>query len=172
LLLQHGVFFAAGMMFHIYHRKKSEWSQETLAIPGILLFCFVGMCILEILITVDSDGELRSVSATIFLIFIAMMMVGKSFERQIDVTFKRYKYIIGYIGKMSYSVYLNHYATGMVLVWWLFSLGMRPVSVFFVAVTGVLALSAAITWLEKKIQIAIDARFLRAMQHGAKLAAG
>ncbi|TPJ52274.1 acyltransferase family protein [Mesorhizobium sp. B2-7-1] len=171
LLLQHGVFFAAGMMFHIHHSKNSEPIREALMRPAILLFFFVAMCALEILLTMDSPGELRSVSVAIFLSFISVMMIGKNFERQVDAIFKDYKFIIGYLGRMSYSIYLNHYATGMVLVWWLFSLGMRPVSAFFVSVTGVLALSVIITWLEKKIQTAVDASFLRVVQHGAKSAA-
>jgi peptidoglycan/LPS O-acetylase OafA/YrhL len=78
--------------------------------------------------------------------------------------------IINHLGKMSYSIYLNHYVIGMVLVWWLFCIKLPAPVVFVVSVLCVLSLSTAIMWLERRVQNAISGRFPRPAPNGAKLA--
>jgi peptidoglycan/LPS O-acetylase OafA/YrhL len=160
LLLQHGVFFAAGMIFFLVRDRGQE--HGTVGKHGwktALLLLFGVMSTAEIFISVERGYAYKASAVIIWLVCMYAMATGirygdlvkrKLFERQM---------LIKYIGGLSYPIYLNHYSVGMVMVWWLFSFGLPMPVVFALSLLFVFGLSAAIMWLEKRIQNAVKGWF-------------
>lgn len=160
LLLQHGVFFAAGMIFFLVRDRGQE--HGTVGNHGwktVLLLLFGVMSTAEIFISVERGYAYKASAVIIWLVCMYAMATGirygdlvkrKLFERQM---------LIKYIGGLSYPIYLNHYSVGMVMVWWLFSFGLPMPVVFALSLLFVFGLSAAIMWLEKRIQNAVKGWF-------------
>ncbi|TPN53279.1 acyltransferase family protein [Mesorhizobium sp. B1-1-7] len=170
LLLQHGVFFAAGMLFFV--ASNQDRGPRPSYMPMTILFvAFSIMGIIEILLNLDNSGEYRYIAVSIYVFLLSAMALGNFFDLKMSKTSGMYRGAVKYIGRISYTVYLNHYALGMVIVWFLFRRGLSASAVFVVSVASVLIVSAGVSWLEKKIQNAITGRFARPISGAAKLAA-
>lgn len=169
-LLQHGVFFAAGIIFYLSSDDRIE--GRSVASMKTLFLLFWAMGVVEVIISIDSPEEYRGLAAIILSIFISIMVLGKWHDRFISERLNNHRKIVRYLGGLSYSIYLNHYVSGMVLVWWLFQLKLSAPVVLVVSGFCVLSLSSAVTWLERRIQNAINARFQHPRPGRATLAIG
>ncbi|MBZ9677701.1 acyltransferase family protein [Mesorhizobium sp. ES1-1] len=170
LLLQHGVFFAAGMVFFVAS-NQDRGPGPSHAQMTILIVLFSMMGIIEILVNLDSPGEYKYIAVSIFAILLVLMILGKLWDVEISRKISAYENFANYMSRISYTLYLNHYTLGMVVVWLLFRRGLPTYAVFIVSVASVLIVSASVTWLERKVQNAIRSRFAHPMSGAAKLAA-
>lgn len=156
LLLQHGVFFATGMIFFLVndHSKMGHHTRN-----AVLLLLFGGMSTVEIFTSVERGYEYKLSAVIIWLVCMYVMAKGIMYSEFIKGKLYDHRVMIKYIGGISYPIYLNHYTVGMVMVWWLFSLGFPTPIVFVLSMLFVLGLSMAVMWLEKRTQNAIKERF-------------
>ncbi|MET3580242.1 peptidoglycan/LPS O-acetylase OafA/YrhL [Mesorhizobium robiniae] len=156
LLLQHGVFFAAGMVFFLVKNGGDDHRKmERHAWKAILLFLFGCMSTAEIFISVERDYAHKIYAVVIWLACMYAMAKGINHGKFIKYKLSKHQEIIKYIGGVSYPIYLNHYSVGMVTVWWLFTWDFPAPIVFVLSMLFVLGLSMAVMWLEKRIQSAV-----------------
>ncbi|ESZ67911.1 hypothetical protein X727_24055 [Mesorhizobium sp. L103C119B0] len=170
LLLQHGVFFASGMVFFVAS-NQDRGPRPSYMTMTILFATFSTMGVVEILINLDSPGEHTYIAVSIYIFLLSTMILGKLRDQTIGKRIGMCGDIVRYMGRVSYAIYLNHYALGMVMVWVLFRRGLSAQAVFVVSVTLVLIVSAGVSWLDRKIQNAITGRVARPASGAAKLAA-
>jgi peptidoglycan/LPS O-acetylase OafA/YrhL len=155
LLLQHGVFFALGILVFCYREGLERRSRARLgAFIGILC---IG-CFGEVMISSERDLAKNLIAFVTWFICLCVMYAGTKNAKAIDSLFGTRKYVAKYLGGLSYPLYLNHYSTGMVIIWAISSFGFPPAVTFVLAFAVVLALSAGVMWLERKIQHSLTAR--------------
>ncbi|MCV3208645.1 acyltransferase [Mesorhizobium sp. YC-39] len=160
LLLQHGVFFAAGMIFSLVKNGGDDHRRmERHAWKVVLLLLFGCMSTAEIFISVERGYAYKFSAVIVWLICMCIMAAGVRHSEFIKFKLSKRHVMIKYIGGISYPIYLNHYSVGMVMVWWLFSLDFPTPVVFVLSMLFVLGLSMAVMWLEKRIQNAIRGGF-------------
>ncbi|PDQ18302.1 hypothetical protein CN311_25480 [Mesorhizobium sanjuanii] len=160
LLLQHGVFFAAGMIFFLVKNSDDDHSRMGNRVSkAVLLLLFFGMGTAEIFISVERGYEHKFSAVMIWFASMYAMARGVRHGEFVKHRLGEYRGLVKYLGGISYPIYLNHYSVGMVMVWWLFSLDLPTPIVFVLSMLFVLGLSMAVMWLEKRIQNAIKGRF-------------
>lgn len=168
LMLQHGVFFATGMMFFILKNGNSKNGCHMCELFLITAFSVMG--ILEIFITVERSYEYKISAVVIWVVCMCVMESGVMYVDRVNRKMEKHRWLINYIGGLSYPLYLNHYSVGMIIVWVLFSFGLPAGVVFVLSMFSVLGLSMAVMWLERKIQYAVKGWFLNSTPNGIKLA--
>ncbi|SJM32225.1 acyltransferase family protein [Mesorhizobium delmotii] len=160
LLLQHGVFFATGMIFFLVKNDGDEHlKMGNHARKAVLLLLFGSMSTVEIFISIERGYEYKLSAVIIWLICMYAMAAGIKYREFVRHNLYRNNALVKYIGGISYPIYLNHYSFGMIIVWWLFSLGFPMPIVFVLSILLVLGLSMAVMWLEKRIQNAVRGGF-------------
>jgi peptidoglycan/LPS O-acetylase OafA/YrhL len=155
LLLQHGVFFALGILVFC-HRGDLEGRSRARSAAFMSILC-IG-CFGEIMISSDRDLPKNLIAFAIWSICVYAMHAGTKNAKAVERFFGDRKKVSMYLGGLSYPLYLNHYSTGMVVIWAISSLGFSPIVTFVLAFAAVLALSAAVLWLERKIRHSVTAR--------------
>ncbi|QKV17933.1 acyltransferase family protein [Oricola thermophila] len=116
-LLRHGVFFALGIL--LYVRFMEDDRSVGLAIPG--LFAAFGM--LEIGITMEAIHASISLAIALWLAGLLAILGSIVYRHRIAQQLSERRNTVKKLGLLSYPLYLNHYALGMVLVPSLFALG-------------------------------------------------
>ncbi|TPN50172.1 MULTISPECIES: acyltransferase [unclassified Mesorhizobium] len=149
LLLQHGIFFAAGMMLFGLNDSLQRLRRTQMA---SLMYVFLAMGVLEVLFSVDRAYSYRIAAAGIWASCVAAIILNVVSQDAVNSRLLGYSRAIKFCGRLSYPLYLNHYASGMIIVWFVNSFRLpAPVS-FGVSLLTVLILSLAVLWLEGKIQ--------------------
>lgn len=115
----------------------------------------------EIFMSVERGYAYKTAAVIVWLMCMYAMAAGIRYNEFIKYNISGYRNFVRYIGGISYPVYLNHYSIGMVVVWWLFSLGFSTPLAFVLSMLCVLGLSMAVMSLEKRIQNAIRREFPR-----------
>ena len=164
LLLQHGVFFACGML--VWYGFERGFSRVTIIMIGI----FVAFGVLEIVLqTIQYDPIVReraqagpavpplldraAAAALIWAAGLASLILSVAFRSKIYDRLKNRQKLLRDIGLLTYPVYLNHFVLGMTLVPALFAHGLtRPL---------VLALSLATVLVTSWLIMSIPERALR-----------
>lgn len=160
LLLQHGVFFAAGMIFFLVKNDGDEHlKMGNHAWKAVLLVLFGSMSTVEIFISIERSYGYKLSAVIIWLICMYAMAAGIKYGESVKRKLYKHNALVKYIGGLSYPIYLNHYSFGMIMVWWLFSLGFPMPIVFVLSILIVLGLSMAVMWFEKRIQNAVRGGF-------------
>ncbi|RWK57717.1 acyltransferase [Mesorhizobium sp.] len=161
LLLQHGVFFATGMILFLVRNGGDGRSEMGHAGKTVLILFFGCMGTAEIFISIERGYAYKTAAVIVWLMCMCAMAAGIRYNEFIKCKILDYDNFVRYIGGISYPVYLNHYSVGMVVVWWLFSLGFSTPIAFVLSMLCVLGLSMAVMSLEKRIQNAIRRGFPR-----------
>ncbi|ESZ67910.1 hypothetical protein X727_24050 [Mesorhizobium sp. L103C119B0] len=149
LLLQHGVFFASGMILFSLNDGLQKLRRKQMA---SLMYIFLAMGVLEVMSSVDRAYSYRITAAAIWALCVAAAILNVVSQDAVNSRLLRYSRAIKFFGKLSYPLYLNHYASGMIIVWFVNSFGIPTPVTFGISLMTVLILSLAVLWLEGKIQ--------------------
>jgi peptidoglycan/LPS O-acetylase OafA/YrhL len=155
-LLQHGVLFAIGMlMWSIRSRGLTivKGSCTALFLVPALLECFLK-------ISRSAPPEYGVVAAGIWVVAMVFMAAGIFHAQAIAKRLHWCRHVLQYLGALSYPIYLNNYATGMVVTWFLFDNGIAPVAALSIGVAFVLCLASLVLGLEKQIHGAVKMRLV------------
>ncbi|WP_167480946.1 acyltransferase family protein [Mesorhizobium waimense] len=168
LLLQHGVFFAVGMiLFSIKADREKHGRREW---KLVLLSVFSAMGMVEIFMSVERPNEYKIIAIVIWVMCMCAMAAGIRYADLVGSYLEKHKAIIIYLGGLSYPIYLNHYSVGMIIVWAVCSSGLPAGIAFVLSASIVLGLSMGVMWLERKIQTAVKSWFPNPSRKGVKLA--
>lgn len=157
LLLRHGVFFALGILLYLHLIRRSR-----VVSPGFLAMLIVSG-IVEIAITLDAEGGSIAMALALWLAGLAGIVGCVHFRDGIARRLSpRYRHVIRKLGLLSYPLYLNHYAFGLVLVPGLFTLGLGDTSAFVLSA----AIIVSTSWFimdgpEKALRDLLDEQFER-----------
>lgn len=155
-LLRYGVFFAVGML--IWEAVDHKNSKGLL--PAIILFSFMGL--IEIGLQNASDSSRAVISITIWLMAMAWLLLSIRYDIGAGLRAQ-----MRFLGNMSYTVYLNHYTTGMVIVFLLHGMGVTGVTSFAITLTSVLLISYVVLVLENRVRHALRAIINKDVQKAA-----
>lgn len=165
-LLRHGVFFAVGML--IFDRIALQKAGLTgkisvLSTSAIVLFCGFGLG--EIWIGMRGVDLTATVAAIMTFLagLIALQLSLRSYAVPVFPGLYRY------LGNMSYTIYLNHYTTGMVIVYVLAETSLTGLALFIASLLAVLVLSHIVLLLETYLR-ALAKPVLGIGSHQQKLA--
>lgn len=130
--------------------------------PGFLAMLIVSG-IVEIAITLDAEGGSIAMALALWLAGLAGIVGCVHFRDGIARRLSpRYRHVIRKLGLLSYPLYLNHYAFGLVLVPGLFTLGLGHASAFVLSA----AIIVSTSWFimdgpEKAVRDLLDEQFER-----------
>ncbi|MBZ9677702.1 acyltransferase family protein [Mesorhizobium sp. ES1-1] len=156
LLLQHGVFFASGMLlFRLNDDRQSFRRTRMTSLMGF----FLAMGALEILLSIDRSYPYKIAAAGIWALSVIAIILNVVAQNAVNSRLIAYGRAIKFSGRLSYPLYLNHYASGMIIVWFVSSYGVSAPVCFGISLLAVLILSLAVLWLEGKIQHQAKAGF-------------
>ncbi|WP_283179983.1 acyltransferase [Gemmobacter sp. 24YEA27] len=136
LLLQHGVFFALGMMIHGSRRAR----------PDIGMLCamgvFAALGLVDIALQAGAGVGARVASVLIWLLSLAVLIRSLHWDAP-----RRMQPVLRFLGDLSYPLYLNHYTTGMAVTFLLHRAGLSGgvalcAALVAVGLIGVLVLRA------------------------------
>lgn len=136
LLLRHGVFFALGILLYL------RLIRNVPAAGPAFFAMLIASGVVEIAITLDAEGGSIAAAVTLWLTGL-VAIVGCVYFR--DSIARRLsdgnRGLIRKLGMLSYPLYLNHYAFGLVIVPGLFALGMGTMSVLVLSCAIILSTS-------------------------------
>jgi peptidoglycan/LPS O-acetylase OafA/YrhL len=144
-LLRHGVFFAMGMLiFDRIARQRAGLVDDisVLSTSAIILFCGFGFG--EVWLGMRGLGPTATVAAIITYLagLIALQLsIRIHAAPALPVLYR-------YLGSMSYTIYLNHYTTGMVIVYILAKTSLSGAALFIASLLAVLFVSHTVLLLE------------------------
>jgi peptidoglycan/LPS O-acetylase OafA/YrhL len=133
LLLRDGVFFAAGILFDAWieqGRPARSWR---------LIGFFLAFGVVEIIV---SSTHAAALTVAIWAVGMAWLLACVVYRDFIESLVRIAPKFVGQLGRMSYTLYLTHYAFGMVIVSALFSLGLSEPFAF----VSSLAIVTAVAW--------------------------
>jgi peptidoglycan/LPS O-acetylase OafA/YrhL len=162
-LLRHGVFFAIGML--IFDRLEQSQAAGRPCTSHLSRSVFVLLCgfgLAEIWLGLRGTG--LSALAAILLFLAGLLALELSLRRRAA---PRFPGLYRYLGSMSYTIYLNHYTTGMVIVYLLAKTSLSGLSLFVVSLLAVLLLSHAVLVLETRIRTIAKPRLAAWNRHPA-----
>lgn len=148
-LLRHGVFFAIGMLiFDRIARQQAELSggNSLLSTCAIVLFCGFGLG--EIWLGMRGTS-LAATIAAITMCLTGLIALQLSLRMRAAPAFPG---LYRYLGSMSYTIYLNHYTTGMVIVYVLAKTSLSGSALFIASLLAVLLLSHIVLMLETRMR--------------------
>ncbi|WP_411033337.1 acyltransferase family protein [Shinella sp. BYT-45] len=138
-LLRYGVFFAIGMLlWHATSRKDRPGWASALSVFG--LFAITG-------IVLENWGDISRAVGSVAVWLAAMAFLAAAIRWNDRVAPHP---ALRLLGDMSYTIYLNHYTTGMVVVYALHQAGVAGPLSFVLALVGVLFVSFVVLRAEKK----------------------
>lgn len=144
LLLRHGVFFAVGILvWHGFNRGFTSRNRVWLA-------CLLAFCSLEICI---DQSEIIAIAIRLGLWWVSfgillLSMAYRESNSRLTVQLK----IARYLGRLSYTLYLNHYTLGLVIVPALATLNLSRLTVFFCVIGIILLVSILVMFPERALQ--------------------
>ena len=147
-LLRHGVFFAVGILIWEMVRPTtaaSSASRIRTALPFLVAFSCFGFVEIWLSTRDNAMGALVSV-----IIWLAGVFALLHSLRQRSPP--RRPGLYQYLGGMSYTIYLNHYTTGMVTVYLLAGAGMSGMMLLLTAIAVVLATSHFVLSVETRVR--------------------
>lgn len=145
-LLRHGVFFAIGILIFSMHRNgMRRW--KLLAAIAFGLFGLI-----EIAVAMKDPAQ-RLPGILYWLVGISAIAASIYYAPAIAARADPYKWTVRMLGKLSYPLYLNHFAFGTVLVPSLFAAGFPTSAALVAGISLIFAVALIITlYLEPKGQ--------------------
>ncbi len=153
ILLRHGVFFALGMLLW----RWIESGRPRAGIAHMLLFASFG--VVEIAASSFNPAPAPTVTVAIWLVGMAWLYCAIRFNDWIAGVIAPSRRFVDQLGRLSYTIYLGHYAFGMVVASSLHALGLDEILTFSLT-TVVITATAWIVMIgpERYLQGALKAR--------------
>ena len=152
-MLQHGVFFALGMAFWSWNHH----GRPTSRLPAMIIFALFG-CV-EIIASSRNPAFATFVTLTIWVLAMVWLIASVCGHTRVSAVLLPHRRLVGDLGRLSYTLYLTHYAFGMCCASAMFALHMSVVPAFVASI----AIVSAVSWFvmakpERFLQAALKPR--------------
>jgi peptidoglycan/LPS O-acetylase OafA/YrhL len=118
-----GIYFMLGILIGLMRNRQDLFA----AFPFLVLFISCAIFVLNSRISAELDtSQTNFVGMAIFIFSIILLVFGEVFNSRLQSS-----YLIEYLGKMTYSLYLLHLVAGLGFLKWMLSLG-YPFSIAFI----------------------------------------
>ncbi len=157
LLLEHGCFFALGMVAWL-HVGRAVTPAGALLLGGL-----TGFCVIEIAVhqsTIASDNPFQNLPAiAAFLGSLALLFSAPALQPALERSPLQPAFSL--IGRATYPIYLLHQTMGSVLIGTLLVIGVNVYAALVMAAVLVVALGIAMTWrIEPAVRRYADQHFM------------